>query len=204
MKRPAAPLVGSGDPAEGTEWVVESSTSILKREPWLEVFEEHLRLPDGRMVDDFYTIRLRDFVVVAPITEDGHVIMVRHYRHGPGRITRSLPSGFVEGDETPAQAAKRELLEETGFAAEAWSLLGTYVVDGNRRCGVEHVFLATGARQVAEPSSDDLAEATVQLLTVEQASEALSNGEISELATAAGLAVAFLKRNQTDKSTTGA
>ncbi|HSS59912.1 MAG TPA: NUDIX hydrolase [Candidatus Limnocylindrales bacterium] len=204
MKRPAPPVVGSGDPAEGTEWVVESSTSILKREPWLEVFEEHLRLPDGRLVDDFYTIRLRDFVVVAPLTEDGRVIMVRHYRHGPRRITRSLPSGFVEGDETPAEAAKRELLEETGFAAEAWSYLGSYVVDGNRRCGTEHVFLATGARRVAEPTSDDLAEATVQLLTVDEASEALSNGEISELATAAGLAIAFLKRDQTDKSTTGA
>ena len=193
MKRPAAPVVGSGDPAKRSEWVVESSTSILNRQPWLEVFEEHIRLPDGRLIDDFYTVKLRDFVVVAPISEDGRVIMMRHYRHGPRRITRSLPSGFVEGDETPAEAAKRELLEETGFAAESWLHLGTYVVDGNRRCGTEHVFLATGARRVAEPKSDDLAEATVQLLTVEQASEALSNGEISELPTAAGLALAFLK-----------
>jgi ADP-ribose pyrophosphatase len=204
MKHPAAPVVGSGDPVKRSDWVVESSTSILKREPWLEVFEEHIRLPDGRLVDDFYTIRLRDFVVVAPLTEDGRVIMVRHYRHGPRRITRSLPSGFVEGDETPAEAAKRELLEETGYVAETLSLLGTYVVDGNRRCGTEHVFLATGARRVAEPTSDDLAEAAVQLLTVEEATDSLANGEISELATAAGLALAFMKTRQTNKSKPGA
>jgi ADP-ribose pyrophosphatase len=184
--------------------VVESATSILSREPWLEVFEEHIRLPDGRLIDDFYTIRLRDFVVVAPLTEDGHLILVRHYRHGPRRITRSLPSGFIEGDESPAEAAKRELLEETGYVAESWSQLGTWVVDGNRRCGIEHVFLATGAKQVAEPTTDDLAEATVHLMTLEEAAEAMWRGEISELASAAGIAIAFLSRNQTVKSKPGA
>lgn len=197
-------MVGRGEAEEGSEWVVESSTSILVREPWLEVFEEHIRLPDGRLVDDFYTIRLRDFVTVCALTEDGRLIVVQHYRHGPGRITRSLPSGFVEGDESPAEAAKRELLEETGYAATTLSFVGTYVVDGNRRCGIEHVFLATGARRVAEPASHDLAEATVHLLTVDQATEALFNGEISELASAAGLALALLQTVQPVKSKTGA
>ena len=102
MKGPATPLVGSGDPAGGSDWVVESTTSLLRREPWIEVFEEHIRLPDGRLVDDFYTIRLRNFVVVAPLTENGELILIRHYRHGPGRMTRSLPSGFIEEDESPA------------------------------------------------------------------------------------------------------
>lgn len=204
MKRPAPPVVGRGEPDKGSEWVVESSKSILVREPWLEVFEEHIRLPDGRLVDDFYTVRLRDFVAVAALTEDGRLITVRHYRHGPRRITRSLPSGFVEGDEIPAEAAKRELREETGYAAATLSFVGTYVVDGNRRCGIEHVFVATGARKVAQPDSDDLAEATVELLTVQQARDALFNGEISELATAAGLALAFLKSDQIVKSKTGA
>src|SRR5439155_1249714 len=131
-------------------------------EPWIEVFEEHIRLPDGRLVDDFYSIRLPDFVVIAPVTEDGRLVLVRHYRHGPRRVTHSLPSGFIEGAESPGEAAKRELLEETGYAAGEWSALGSFVVDGNRRCGLEHVFLATGARRVSEPSSADLAESTAE------------------------------------------
>lgn len=204
MRRPTTPLAGSGDPASESGWVVESSTSILRRDPWIEVFEEHIRLPDGRLVDDFYTVRLRDFVAVAAWTEDDRLITVQHYRHGPRRITRSLPSGFVESDETPAEAAKRELLEETGYAAETLFFLGTYVVDGNRRCGIEHVFHATGARRVAEPRSNDLAEASVHLLTIEQAGAALFNGEISELATAAGLALALVRRSQSIKSKPGA
>jgi ADP-ribose pyrophosphatase len=181
--------------------VVESATSILRREPWLEVFEEHIRLPDGRLVDDFYTINLRNFVVVAPLTEDGELIVVRHYRHGPGRVTRSLPSGFIEGDESPAEAARRELLEETGFVADAWSELGSYVVDGNRRCGLEYVFLATGAKRVRQPAAHDLAESTVELMTSEEAVERLWRGDISELASASGLALALLRQSERTKTT---
>jgi ADP-ribose pyrophosphatase len=204
MKGPTAPPVGSGEPASRTDWVVESSTSILRREPWIEVFEEHIRLPDGRRVDDFYTVRLPDFVTVAPLTDDGHLVMVRHYRHGPRRVTYSLPSGFIESDESPADAATRELMEETGYAAETWSSLGRYVVDGNRRCGIEHVFVATGARRVADPASHDLAKTAVELMTTEDAIENLWRGDISELPSAAGLALALLKQHKTAKSTHGA
>ena len=182
--------------------MVESTTSILRREPWIEVFEEHIRLPDGRLVDDFYTIKLRNFVVVAPYTLDDRLVLVRHYRHGPRRMTHSLPSGFIEGDETPAEAARRELLEETGFASDTWSDLGTYVVDGNRRCGLEHVFIATRAKRVSEPASHDLAESTVELMSTAEAIGMLRSGGISELASAAGLALALMQ--QTTKSIPGA
>jgi len=197
-------VIGSGDPASRSDWVVESTTSILRREPWIEVFEEHIRLPDGRLVDDFYSIRLPDFVVIAPVTEDGRLVLVRHYRHGPRRVTHSLPSGFIEGAESPGEAAKRELLEETGYAAGEWSALGSYVVDGNRRCGLEHVFLATGVRRVSEPFSADLAESTVELIKLEEATETLRRGDISELASAAGLSLALLKISESTKSTPGA
>src|SRR5204863_286549 len=87
------------------------------------------------------------FVVIAPVTEDGRLVLVRHYRHGPRRGRHSLPSGFIEGAENPGEAAKRELLEETGYAAGEWSALGSYVVDGNRRCGLEHGFLSSGTAE---------------------------------------------------------
>lgn len=168
------------------------------------MFEEHIRLPDGRLVDDFYTIRLRNFVAVVPFTSDGRVVMVRHYRHGPRRMTHSLPSGFIEGDESPVEAARRELMEETGFVADDWTALGTYVVDGNRRCGEEHVFVATGLRLAAKPSSGDLAESTVEMKTIEETIEMLSSGDISELASACGIALALLRKYAKTKSLPGA
>jgi len=126
---------------------------------------------------------------------DGESVGGRDHRHGPGRIARSLASGVTEGDESPAEAARRELLEETGYAAKAWSPLGSYVVDGNRRCGLEFVFLATGATRVSEPNSHDLAESTVELMSSEEAIERLWRGDISELASASGLALALLRQS---------
>ena len=179
----------------GSEWTVESTTSLLRREPWLEVLEEHIKLPDGRRVDDFYTIRLRDFAVVAALTDEGELVTVEHYRHGSRSVTQGLPSGFIDEGESPAAAARRELREEAGYQASEWSDLGRYVVDGNRGCGTEHVFLARGATRVGDPVHVDLAATTVHLVPLERAVESLWHGDMRELACVAALALAVIRIN---------
>jgi len=179
----------------GSEWTVESTTSLLRREPWLEVLEEHIKLPDGRRVDDFYTIRLRDFVVVAALTDEGKLVTVEHYRHGSRSVTQGLPSGFIDEGESPVAAARRELREEAGYEASEWSDLGRYVVDGNRGCGTEHVFLARGARRVGDPVHVDLAATTVHLVALERAVESMWYGDMRELACVAALALAVIRIN---------
>ena len=66
------------------------------------------------------------------------------------------------------------------------------------------MFLATGVLRVSEPSSADLAESTVELIKLEEATETLRRGDISELASAAGLSLALLKISESTKSTPGA
>jgi ADP-ribose pyrophosphatase len=191
----SATAVEFGDRVSGSEWIVESTTSLLRREPWIEVSEEHIKLPDGRRVEDFYTIRLPDFVVVSALTDDGRLVTVKHYRHGSHSVTRGLPSGFIDRGESPVHAAQRELREESGYEAADWSYLGSYVVDGNRGCGTEHVFLARGATRVSDPLHVDLAETTVQLLVLDKAIESMWRGEMQELACASALALAVLRIN---------
>jgi len=174
-------------PVTSRNWTVESSRSLLSREPWLEVFEERLRLPDGTPVPDFYTIKLRDYVVIAAVTPDGELVAQTHYRHGAAAVARSIPCGYLEPGETPLEAARRELREETGYAAESWRALGRFVVDGNRGCGWAHVFLAEDAERVAEPVQADLAEIEVELASFADLLRSLGSGEVSELACAAGL-----------------
>lgn len=70
-----------------------------------------------------YSIHAPDFVCVVGVNDRGHLLMVRQYRQAVGAVTLELPAGHVEEGETPEQAARKELLEETGYAADQLELL---------------------------------------------------------------------------------
>ena len=64
--------------------------------------------------------------------------------------------GGGEDIETPLEAARRELLEETGYHSDEWADLGSYVTNANQRCNVAHLFRATACRRVTTPNPGDL------------------------------------------------
>jgi len=188
-----SPAIRFGTPVNRLAWKVEGRRSLLSRKPWLEVFQESVRLPDGSLVEDFYQIDLPDWVVVAARTAGGDLVVERHYRHGSRAISWTLPAGFIEEGEAPAAAARRELMEETGYEAGRWKPLGAFTVDGNRGCGRAHFYLADSCRRTADAAAGDHSPIEVKLMPFEDVLEALHAGEISELATATGLGLAAIE-----------
>ena len=90
----------------------------------LNVFQDTVELPDGDQAVREY-IRHFGAVCMVPLTEDGNVIMERQYRYANGRALIEIPAGKLDSpDEDRLEAAKRELLEETGYTADHWQELG--------------------------------------------------------------------------------
>jgi ADP-ribose pyrophosphatase len=170
-------------------WETLCTRRILDLPPWFGVLKDTVRLPSGRVVDDFYRIEAPDYVLIAARRADGSFLMERHFKQCLGRVILTCPSGGVEAGETPLDAARRELLEETGYLARNWSALGSYVVDGTRGICTAHLFRAEDLSPGAPPVQDDMEQMELAFLPPDQLRRAIRDGGIALLPDLALLAL---------------
>jgi 8-oxo-dGTP pyrophosphatase MutT (NUDIX family) len=160
---------------------------------FLRVEYHTVQLPNGRVIEDWPWLDTPSFVNVVAETEDGHFLCFRQSKYAAEGITLAIPGGYLEPDEEPLAAIQRELREETGYAAEEWTSLGRYAVDGNRGNGHAHLFLARGARYTQPVDADDLEEQELLLLTRVELAAALAAGEFKVLPWAANVALVLAR-----------
>ena len=135
--------------------------------------------PDGGKRGEFCTIDSPDWVNVIALTDEGEVVMIRQYRHGSDEITLEIPGGILDEGEKPEDAARRELLEETGFAGDRGRIIGCVRPNPALFDNSAYTVLITGARRVAEPSPDEHEDIAVRLYSLKEAEEMLRRGEIT-------------------------
>ena len=114
--------------ADGEAPVKPIKSEIAFATPWFEIVAKTMREGEA----PFYSLRLPDYASVLAITEDERIVIVRQYRPAVERYTLELPSGLVDPGETPAETARRELLEETGYEAGDVEVLGPMDPDTGR------------------------------------------------------------------------
>jgi ADP-ribose pyrophosphatase len=165
------------------EWQVLKRDVMLECPPWLSLWREKIRLPDGREIDDYYQVEQRDYVEIAA-WRDGMVFGLWRYKHGPRRINLGLPAGYLEIGEDALGAARRELHEEAGLASENWRHLGSYCIDGNRGQARAHLFAAFDCQTIAAGASDDVEEQIGVWLTPREWSDHLAAGKVATLGAA--------------------
>ena len=129
---------------------------------------------------DFYVLDGSDWINVIALTPEGRILLVEQYRHGTESVTLEIPGGAVDRrDASPLGAARRELLEETGHAADEWADLGFVhpnpAIQSNR-C---FTFLARGCRKVAEPSLDPGEDIAILEAEPAEVRAMLADGRIS-------------------------
>ena len=172
-------------------WKTKDRKTLLDASPWLTVEQHTIELPDGQLIPNWPWVITPDYINVVAVTENGHFICFRQVKYGINGTTLAVVGGYVNEGEEPLGAAKRELLEETGYEAPDWLSLGSYLVDPNRGIATGNLFLARGARYVTPRDADDLEEQELLLLTRDEIETALEAGEIKVLAWAAAVAFAL-------------
>jgi ADP-ribose pyrophosphatase len=173
-------------------WKTLSKKAILSFGKWLEIESHTVGLPDGRVIDDWPWIIAPDYVNVLAVTAEGLMVVFRQVKYAVEGDSLAPVGGYIDPGEDPLTAARRELLEETGYTADQWHLLGKFRVDANRGAGSGYMYLAQNARLVAEPDADDLEEQHLLLLDRAVVEQALRAGEFKVLPWAANVALAFL------------
>lgn len=156
----------------GSEYVI--------RRPWLTARRDRLKMPDGTENPEFYVLEYPDWVNVIAITADERFLMVRQYRHGLGVISTELCAGVIEEGESPLEAAKRELLEETGYEGGEWEL--QCVISGNPSTtnNLTHCFLARGVKPTGRMHLDATEDIVPVLLSREELLAMLERDEMKQ------------------------
>ena len=128
----------------------------------------------------YIVLECPDWINVIATTDDGHVVLVRQYRHGVDGETLEIPAGTVELDEAPLVAAQRELTEETGYTGGRWTLLGRVRPNAAFQDNWCHHFLAEGVRLTAEPLLDAGEAISVELHPLAEIPDLIATGALNQ------------------------
>ena len=173
---------------KGAAWERLGSEKLLEN-PYFAVRSDKLKLPDGAVKENYYVIERPDAAIVFPVTDGGDVVLVRQYRPPLERMELGLPAGLVEAGEEPQAAARRELVEETGYSGGAWEKLGALASSPSLKDNWAYLFLARGVERNSGQDPDEFERLELVEVPLTELPGLVYSGEI---VSSSGVAAAML------------
>lgn len=172
---------------DSMKWKILDS-EYISRKPWFTARRDHVQLPNGVEIPDYYVLEYPDWVNTIAITKDKDFILVRQYRHALSEISLELCAGVCEPeDKSPLISAQRELLEETGYGNGNWEQFMVITSNAGTNTNLTYSFLATDVELVSKQHLDETENLTVHLYTFDEVKNFLKNGAIKQALFAAPL-----------------
>ncbi len=154
---------------------------MVFKNPWMPIREDVLRFADGSTAK-WYVRLVGKVGCIFAMTDDDHVILVRQYKHGAGRIVIELPTGVIESGESVKSGTIRELREETGYDIRPSQVtrISKTLLSATGEEGERHLFFGRGAVRVGDPLPNPHEAITVVLATLPEVLRYVRNGTIAQ------------------------
>ena len=172
----------------------EISTEHIVQDEWIDFRRSAYRFPDGSTFEPFYSYSRRDYVVIVASDTDGRYLCVRQFRQGIKEVTTEFPAGGIErtdgreygpkggssASEDELEAAKRELLEETGYVSDDWTHLLTVPSNATIADNYAYIFMAKNCRKSGEQNLDETEFLNVRKYSAAEIEEMIQTGNFQQ------------------------
>lgn len=172
----------------------EIRTEHIVQDEWIDFRRSAYRFPDGRIFEPFYSYSRKDYVVIVASDESGEYLCVRQYRQGIKEVTTEFPAGGIErsdgreygagGDQTASEdaleAAKRELLEETGYKSDEWEYLLAVPSNATMADNYAYIFSAKNCRKAGSQHLDETEFLNVGKYSADEIERMIRQGEFAQ------------------------
>jgi ADP-ribose diphosphatase len=169
-------------------------SSVVYKSEWMTVYEDQVykRNHATSKVGMYNRIDVCDTAIVIPLFKDGSLLMVENYRHGVGTNLLELPGGFIDEDEVPLGAAKRELIEETGYTCNKVKVVNWFYTWPGRTGQKNFVVVANGLKKHFRKNRDEPELIKVLRVSRNKVMQELKRGRIKSALTIAALFEGYL------------
>lgn len=153
---------------------------------WCGLRRDWLRLDDGSR-QEYHIVEIPDAVAVVPVTTDGKLVLIGQYRYPHGKTHWEIPAGRVLNAEPPAEAALREVREETGYVPQRLEPLPGFYAANGISAHWAHVFVAHACIREGAPEPEPCERITVRVFERHEVEALLDSGRIEDAFTALAL-----------------
>jgi len=172
-------------------WKIIKSKYLIK-DQWLTLRSDHCLTPQNETVDPYYVLETVDWVNVVPFDFSGQILINHQYRHGNQKISYEIPCGMIDTeDQSPLEAAQRELLEETGYVSKCLIDIGKLYANPARQNTTIYNYLALDVKYQQPPEFDASENIESGLMALADVMKMIESGQFNHALHISSLFLAF-------------